>query len=108
MPKPPRSVEAKARNIKTLSLSLPQASVPAQYPRARSAQSSLPLQQHGRSLLPTSSILSEQSQQQTTVPSLPPHLDKLIDQPWSKEASLLLDSWLWYIQREFELVGGEV
>lgn len=65
-------------------------------------------QQHRRSPLSSSSILSEQSQQQTTVPPLPPYLDKLIDQPWSKEASLLLDSWLWYIQQEFELVGGEV
>lgn len=60
-----------------------------------------------RSPLSSSSILSEQSQQQTTVPPLPPHLDKLIDQPWSKEASLLLDRQLWHIQQEFELVGGE-
>lgn len=60
-----------------------------------------------RSQLSPSSILSEQSQQQTTVPPLPPHLDKLIDQPWSKEASLLVDSQLWYIQQEIELVGGK-
>jgi hypothetical protein len=45
--------------------------------------------------------------EQTTVPSLPRHPDKLIDQPWSKEASLLVDWRLWYTQQEFELVGGK-
>jgi len=62
--------------------------------------------QHGRSSLPPSSILSERSQQQPTVSALPEYLDELIDQPWSKEASLLLDWWIWYVQQEFELVEG--
>ena len=48
----------------------------------------------------------QRSQQQQTFPALPPHLNKLISEPWSKEASLLLDSWLLYVQQEFEIGGA--
>jgi hypothetical protein len=42
-----------------------------------------------------------------TPPPLPKHLDKLVDQPWNPKASLEVDWWLWYCQREFEMVGGK-
>ena len=38
-------------------------------------------------------------------PPLPDHLDALLDAEWSREASLQLDSWLWYFTDEFELAG---
>lgn len=41
-------------------------------------------------------------------PVLPEHLDKLLDLPWSPEASRQIDLWLWYTQQEFEMNGGSV
>jgi hypothetical protein len=41
-------------------------------------------------------------------PVLPEHLDKLLDLPWSPEASRQIDLWLWYTQQEFEMTGGSV
>ncbi|MBA2748562.1 MAG: hypothetical protein H0U45_07425 [Tatlockia sp.] len=40
-------------------------------------------------------------------PALPPHLDKLLDEAWTSDASRQIDLWLWYVQQEFETVGGE-
>lgn len=37
---------------------------------------------------------------------LPPHLDELLDLPWTPEASGQLDRWQWYVEQEFELPGG--
>jgi hypothetical protein len=42
------------------------------------------------------------------LPQLPPHLDELLDKPWSAQASRKLDLWLWYLSEEFEAVGGMV
>lgn len=36
------------------------------------------------------------------LPNLPEHLDCLLNQPFSSEASLLIDRLLWYIEQEFE------
>lgn len=46
------------------------------------------------------------SQKLPSPPTLPEHLDELLDLPWTPEASRLVDCWLWYGEREFEL-GGE-
>ena len=43
-----------------------------------------------------------------TYPVLPPHLDKLLDEAWTPEASRQVDLWLWYTQQEFETAGGAV
>jgi hypothetical protein len=43
-----------------------------------------------------------------TYPLLPPHLDKLLDLPWTPNASRQVDLWLWYCQQEFETAGGDV
>ena len=40
-------------------------------------------------------------------PVLPEHLDKLLDEPWTPEASRQIDLWSWYVQQEFEVLGGE-
>lgn len=40
-------------------------------------------------------------------PLLPEHLDKLLNEPWTADASRQIDLWLWYVQQEFEIVGGE-
>jgi hypothetical protein len=37
---------------------------------------------------------------------LPQHLDGLIGSPWTGENSRQVDRWLWYIEQEFETVGG--
>jgi hypothetical protein len=42
-----------------------------------------------------------------TYPLLPEHLDKLLDEAWTSENSRQIDLWLWYVQQEFELVGGD-
>lgn len=34
--------------------------------------------------------------------TLPDHLDRLLDLPWTSEASLAIDRWLWWHQQEFE------
>lgn len=39
-------------------------------------------------------------------PTLPGHLDALLNQPWNPQASKLIDAWLWYVSTEFDLVGG--
>lgn len=36
----------------------------------------------------------------------PTHVDQVTLQTWTRENSLKLDRWLWYIQKEFELLGG--
>lgn len=38
---------------------------------------------------------------------LPPHLDKLLDSPWSAASSIQVDYWLWYLAAEFEGVSHE-
>lgn len=40
----------------------------------------------------------ERSPQQ---PDLPPHLDGLLDHPWSLESSRRIDFWIWYCDHEF-------
>lgn len=37
---------------------------------------------------------------------LPPHLDRLIDLPWTSKSSRQVDQWLWSTEQEFETVGG--
>lgn len=73
-----------------------------------------------RLILPKTSNLIKSSEQRRsregqqpdesseTSPPLPERLDKLIDQPWTKDASRSVDWWLWYIQQEFEMRGGTV
>lgn len=39
-------------------------------------------------------------------PPLLPHLDKSIDSPSTPEASKQRDRWQWYVEQEFELLGG--
>lgn len=36
------------------------------------------------------------------MPTLPDHLDRLLNLPWSSEASLAIDRWLWQWEQEFE------
>lgn len=38
----------------------------------------------------------------TPLPPLPDWLDRLLDQPWTPEASLMVDRWLAYLAAEFE------
>jgi hypothetical protein len=40
------------------------------------------------------------------IQSLPPHLDRLINLPWTSDLPWQVDQWLWYIEQEFETVGG--
>lgn len=90
MQKPPGTLGVKRlRNSLSLILSQKSTSIKPSN-RARS----LPLQQPGGSL--------------QTFPPLPERLDKLIDLPWTKEASREIDLWLWYTQQEFEMTGGSV
>lgn len=90
MQKPPGTVEVKLRE-NSLRLIVPQkfASIkPSEQQRSRVQQQS-----------------DESSE---TFPPLPEHLDKLIDSPWTPEASRQIDLWLWYVQQEFETGGGTV
>jgi len=47
-----------------------------------------------------SSVLRLAFQAQVFAQSLPPHLDCLLDEPWSPEASRLIDLWLLCCERE--------
>lgn len=60
--------------------------------------------------LQKTSVLSVQPDgtQPEESPVLPEHLDKLLDLPWTLEASRQIDLWLWYTQQEFETDGGAV
>jgi len=62
------------------------------------------------SLQDTSLHLSTQTDgtQPEASPLLPPHLDRLLDSPWTPDHSRQIDLWLWYVQQEFELVGGDL
>lgn len=95
MPKPPVAVEVKTRK-KSCNSIIPRSSTSSKYLVSESPLPPLPLQQVGR------------SQVQSTLPTLPPHLDKLISEPWSPEANRQIDQFLWCVQQEFELAGGEV
>lgn len=75
---------AKVRNIKAIDPILAQPSAPTQFSEARAPH-----------LLPQA-LLSENS-----YPPLPPHLDQLLNSPWTKEASIQVDLWLWYTNLEF-------
>lgn len=90
MPKPPKAVGAETRK-NFLSLIIPQNSASL---KSSEQQRSLSTQQSG-----------ESSQ---TDPILPEHLDKLIDSPWTSDASRQIDWWLWYVQQELETAGGTV
>lgn len=57
---------------------------------------------------PIKLLNQQRSQGQPIVPLLPPHLDQLIDYPWSPEASREIDRFLWYLEQEFGLFGGAV
>ncbi len=59
-----------------------------------------------RSPLPPNGFPERSPKQTQITPVLPEHLEKLLDSPWSPEASRQIDLWLWYIEREFELTGG--
>lgn len=61
-----------------------------------------------QTLDPINSSDQEPNESLEGFPALPEHLDKLIDQPWTKDASRQLDWWLWYVQQEFETAGGTV
>lgn len=41
------------------------------------------------------------------LPPLPPHLDRLLDQDWTPQASAAVDRWLAYVEAEFEGVSHE-
>ena len=78
MPKPPRLMEVKAQNIDETRESI--LALPPASTQAREARP--PIQ------------------------SLPPHLDRLINLPWTSDLRRQVDQWLWYIEPEFETVGG--
>lgn len=62
-----------------------------------------------KKLQKTSPSLPQPDGTQTSeIPVLPEHLDKLLDLPWNPDHSRHIDWWLWYIQQEFEMVGGTV
>lgn len=44
----------------------------------------------------------DHSPEKYPTPTLPDHLDRLIDLPWAFEASIAIDHWLWWHQQEFE------
>lgn len=90
MQKPPGTVEVKLRKNSSLRLILPKTS--------NLIKSSEQLR----------SLSGQQPDESSEVSPPPPErLDKLIDQPWTKDASRQIDWWLWYIQQEFETVGGK-
>lgn len=78
MPKPPQRMEVKAQNIDETRDSI-------------------------LAPLPTS---KQDTEARTPRKSLPSHLDRLIDLPWTSENSRQVDQWLWYTEQEFETVGG--
>ena len=41
----------------------------------------------------------------STLPTLPPHLDRLIDEAYNPEASVMVDRWLWYVEAEFASIA---
>ena len=78
MPKPPRRMEVKAQNIDETRESI--LALPPASTQAKEARS--PIQ------------------------SLPLHLDRLINLPWTSDLRRQVDQWLWYIEQEIETVGG--
>ncbi len=88
MQKPPEAMEVKwwKKSFDTIALHSAIQIKPSQQQRSRIAQQ------------PNESL--------KTYPPLPEHLDRLIDQPWNNEASLLIDLWLWCVEQEFEIVEG--
>ena len=78
MPKPPRRMEVKAQNIDETRDSI-------------------------LAPLPTS---KQDTEARSPIQSLPPHLDRLINLPLTSVFRRQVDQWLWYIEPEFETVGG--
>ena len=78
MPKPPRRMEVKAQNIDQTRDSI-------------------------LAPLPTS---KQDTEARSPIQSLPLHLDRLINLPWTSDLRRQVDQWLWYIEQEIETVGG--
>lgn len=93
MPKPPGAMGAEMQKkfLKTIVL-----------------QNSASIKSLQETWLQRSSEGQQPDESSETAPPLPEHLDKLIDSPWTKDASRSIDWWLWYIQQEFETAGGTV
>lgn len=78
MPKPPQRMEGKAENI----------------------------DQTRESILAPTPTYKQDSKARTPKLVLPPHLDRLIDLPWTSDRSRQVDQWLWYTEQGFETVEG--
>ncbi len=58
------------------------------------------------SILALKPTTKQDTEARSPILPVPSHLDRLIGSPWTSENSRQVDQWLWYIEQEFETVGG--